>query len=177
MKHHSRLALIAATCALGGVAFAAVGSPPPSPDPADALRAQLAKERKAWKAERTALLAKHRDRVNAVVRTRLNRPSAEHALRLAATAYGLPYRGLRNVAYCESRLNPKVVNRTPIWNGEHATGLMQFIPSTWATTPYARFSILDGYANALAGAWLISRTGWRLHFDCQPSGIPRSRGG
>ena len=41
-------------------------------------------------------------------------------------------------------------------NPSGASGLFQFIPSTWATTPYARFSIWSPYANALAAGWMMS---------------------
>ena len=58
------------------------------------------------------------------------------------------------VAYCESRDNPLAVN--PISN---ASGLFQFLPSTWSGTPYAAASVFDPVANAQAAAWLYQRYG------------------
>jgi hypothetical protein len=37
--------------------------------------------------------------------------------------------------------------------------LFQFLPSTWAFTPYAKYSPFDPKYNALAAAWLYSRDG------------------
>lgn len=56
----------------------------------------------------------------------------------------------------ESRGDPKARNRTPIWNGEHAEGLWQFIPSTFASTPYGKagLSIWSPCASSLAAGWM-----------------------
>lgn len=71
------------------------------------------------------------------------------------------------VAECESPgLSPTLRNDTPIYNGEHATGLFQFIPSTWASTPFARFDIYNGWANAMAAAWMWS-VGRRGEWACR----------
>jgi len=82
------------------------------------------------------------------------RASSLEAIRLASIAYGESYSMLLRRAICESRLNPNARNRTPIYNGEHATGLFQFIPSTFASTPFAAESIWSPYANALAAGWM-----------------------
>lgn len=37
------------------------------------------------------------------------------------------------LVWCESRLDPRAYNSTPVWNGEHASGLFQFLPSTFAS--------------------------------------------
>jgi len=37
-----------------------------------------------------------------------------------------------------------------------AKGLFQFLPGTWATTPWAGYSIYDPVANANAAAWMWS---------------------
>jgi soluble lytic murein transglycosylase-like protein len=62
------------------------------------------------------------------------------------------------VAKCESSYNPNAVNRY-----SHASGLFQFIPSTWASTPQAKAgkSVFDPVANARAAAWLYKRAGPR----------------
>ena len=59
-----------------------------------------------------------------------------------------------NVAYCESRYHPNSVN-----SSSGASGLFQFLPSTWSGTPYASYSPFDPRINALAAAWLYSRYG------------------
>jgi multidrug efflux pump subunit AcrA (membrane-fusion protein) len=59
-----------------------------------------------------------------------------------------------NVAYCESRYHPNSVN-----SDSGASGLFQFMPSTWGGTPWANQSPFDPVANAQAAAWLYSRYG------------------
>lgn len=56
----------------------------------------------------------------------------------------------------ESRGNPKAWNKTSIWNGEHAAGLWQFIPSTFMSTPYGKagMSIWSPCASSLAAGWM-----------------------
>ena len=111
-------------------------------------------------------LAKRRaDRLEAVVR---HSPTVREALDIASIVYGVPRREIEAVAFCESRLDPRARNRTPIYNGEHATGLMQTIPSTFARSPYRHLSIYSAYSNALAGAyiWSLSRS-WR-EWACRP---------
>jgi hypothetical protein len=59
-----------------------------------------------------------------------------------------------NVAYCESRYHPNSVN-----SDSGASGLFQFMPSTWSGTPWAAQSPFDPVANAQAAAWLYSHYG------------------
>jgi hypothetical protein len=59
-----------------------------------------------------------------------------------------------NVAYCESRYHPNSVN-----TDSGATGLFQFMASTWSGTPWASKSRFDPVYNALAAAWLYSHYG------------------
>jgi cell division protein FtsL len=58
------------------------------------------------------------------------------------------------VAKCESNYNPYAVNRS-----SGASGLFQFLPSTWAGSPYHAQSVFDPTANAHAAAWLYQRSG------------------
>ena len=58
------------------------------------------------------------------------------------------------VAKCESNYNPYAVNRTT-----GASGLFQFLPSTWAATPQHASSPFDPTANSQAAAWLYLRSG------------------
>lgn len=66
-----------------------------------------------------------------------------------------------NVAYCESRYHPNSVN-----SSSGASGLFQFLPSTWAFTPYASSSPFDPRVNSLAAAWLYARDG-PSQWQCQ----------
>ena len=79
----------------------------------------------------------------------------------AADMYGQPRADMLRVAQCESNLNPYVVNPA-----SNASGLFQFLPSTWATTPYAGLDIFDPVANAEAAAWMWAN-GRRGEWVCQ----------
>lgn len=59
-----------------------------------------------------------------------------------------------NVAYCESRYHPNSVN-----SESGASGLFQFMPSTWGGSPWANQSPFDPVANAQAAAWLYNKYG------------------
>ena len=78
----------------------------------------------------------------------------------AAQRYGQSPTAMIAVARCESGLNPLAVNRS-----SGASGLFQFLPSTWRTTPYASSSIFDATANANAAAWMWS-VGRRREWVC-----------
>jgi LysM repeat protein len=78
----------------------------------------------------------------------------------AAQRYGQSPAAMIKVAECESGLNPLAVNRS-----SGASGLFQFLPSTWRTTPYASSSIFDATANANAAAWMWS-VGRRREWVC-----------
>ena len=75
-------------------------------------------------------------------------PPYEHAATLAAIAYGVDAGTLIRKGRCES------VGWTKFHNRSGASGPWQFLPSTWATTPFARFSPYDPIAAALAAAWM-----------------------
>jgi hypothetical protein len=57
---------------------------------------------------------------------------------------------LRRRAWCESHWNPTAYNAS-----SGSSGLFQFIPSTWRTTPYARQSIWSPKWSSLAAAWMV----------------------
>lgn len=78
----------------------------------------------------------------------------------AADRYGQSREDMLRVARCESNLNPKAVNPTGSY------GLFQFIRSTWATTPYANYDILDAWASANAAGWMWS-VGRRGEWVCK----------
>jgi soluble lytic murein transglycosylase-like protein len=67
------------------------------------------------------------------------------------------------VARCESNLDPSVVN-----SSSGASGLFQFMPSTFATTPNGQRGedIFDAYSSADATGWMWAN-GMRNHWECQ----------
>ena len=79
----------------------------------------------------------------------------------AAKHYGVNGDDMLRVAKCESNLDPYNVTAP-----HFATGLFQFLPSTWATTPYADRDIFDPEVNAYAAAWMWS-VGRRNEWACQ----------
>ena len=78
----------------------------------------------------------------------------------AADRYGQPRADMLRVARCESNLVPTAVNPAGSY------GLFQFIPSTWASTPYAAYDIFDPWASANAAGWMWS-VGRRAEWVCQ----------
>lgn len=79
----------------------------------------------------------------------------------AADKYGQPRSDMLRVAQCESVLDPNAVNPA-----SGVSGLFQFLPSTWATTPYADEDIFDPVANAEAAGWMWAN-GRRNEWHCQ----------
>lgn len=74
--------------------------------------------------------------------------SVAEAINLAAAVYDVSSATLWRKARCESGL--EVYARNP----SGASGLFQFLPSTWRSTPFGGFSIWSPYANALAAGWM-----------------------
>lgn len=103
------------------------------------LRHKLAVERRR--------LAEMKRRHRALVRTLLRRPTVVEAINLACATYG-SCGALWRRARCESGYSPSA------YNDSGASGLFQFLPSTFASTPYRSFSIWSAYANALAAGWM-----------------------
>jgi hypothetical protein len=103
-----------------------------------------------------AWLRHDRNHYRRIVRQRTTR-DATYAVRLAAAAYGLPYLKLRCIAQRESGLGAQ---RYPE-SSSGASGLMQFLGSTWRHTPFsaAGFSVWANIANALAAAQIIVHDG------------------
>ena len=79
----------------------------------------------------------------------------------AADSYGQPRDDMLRVARCESGLDPYAVG-----GGGAYHGLFQFVPSTFATTPYGQYDIYDPWANANAAAWMWSQGG-KSSWVCQ----------
>lgn len=68
----------------------------------------------------------------------------------AALTYGADESWMLRVSYCESTWNRYATN-----GSSGSTGLFQFLPSTWATTPYAGRSIWSVRWQSLAAAWMF----------------------
>lgn len=137
--------------AIAALALGMTATPALAPEPSlkanrDALAAQLTQERKAHKVDRRRL-----------VRALRARPQVDDAIRLAAFTYGVDADRMRRVAFCESRLDPGARN-----GSSGASGLMQFLPSTWQSNRYgaAGFSVWNPLASALGAAYHASRYGW-----------------
>ncbi len=79
----------------------------------------------------------------------------------AADRYGQPREDMLRVARCESNLNPRARNAS-----SGASGLFQFLPSTWQTTPYRDQDIFDPWASANAAGWMWAN-GRRNEWSCQ----------
>jgi len=79
----------------------------------------------------------------------------ETIIRDAAAAQGANADQLLRVAYCESRYNPGA------YNASGASGLFQFMPSTWAANSvragFAGASVFDPVASANVAAWMFVR--------------------
>jgi hypothetical protein len=83
-------------------------------------------------------------------RVTLQRPNVVEAINLACATYG-HCSTLWRKARCESGLASYARNPSG------ASGVFQFKPSTFASTPYGRLSIWSPYANALAAGWMHAR--------------------
>lgn len=79
----------------------------------------------------------------------------------AAMNYGQSPEDMVRVARCESGLDPYAVG-----GGGAYYGLFQFVPSTFASTPYGQYEITDAWANANAAAWMWSE-GQKSSWVCQ----------
>lgn len=77
-------------------------------------------------------------------------PTFEDFWTVAAIAYGVDRATLERKTRCES------VNMTDFHNPSGATGAMQFILSTWESTPYGHLDRMNHLANVMAGAWMHS---------------------
>lgn len=96
---------------------------------------------------RLAYLRRVRNRQ--LTRVLRSEPSVDEAINLAAITYSVSGAMLHRKAYCESRKYPRARNLS-----SSASGLFQFLSSTWRSTPYAGFSVWSPYANSLAAGWM-----------------------
>lgn len=125
-------------------------------DPAAELQAQLDAEHAARvKAEAelrrmTRLAYLRRQHLRRYRRVLLQHEQVTTSIRLASIVYGQSYSLLLRKALCETGGS--------LWPRSHnpsgASGLFQFLPSTWRSTPFGGFSIWSPWANALAAGWM-----------------------
>jgi hypothetical protein len=102
-----------------------------------------------WRAQHRLVTAL-RHRLRQQRRTLLSSPTVSEAINLAAATYGHSDELWRK-ARCETggSFDPRSRNLSSA-----ASGLFQFLGSTWRSTPYAGFSVFSPYANALAAGWM-----------------------
>jgi len=154
-------------CVIAAVAFVAVGAAQPDRKPAVSMfrghsagywNWQLRTERKAHRRTKRSIASLRRAFVH--------RPSSREALRLASVVYGVPYSELLAVSLCET--GGTLDERT--YNGSSAaSGLLQFLPSTFRRTPFGGEDIFSPYANALAAGWLWRSDGRSFReWVCKP---------
>jgi hypothetical protein len=92
---------------------------------------------------------KRADTIVRLKRTLAHSPTLTEAIALATTVYRASAADLWRRGRCESHF------RRYARNASGASGYWQFLPSTWASTPFARFSIWSVYAQAFAAAWMM----------------------
>lgn len=170
--------LVTTSCALalagGWAASSAIPQEASRPSLEDRLRAQLVIERRQARVALGQAETRRVRQVRGLKATLLSRPNVKTAIKLASVTHGVPYRTLYNVAWCESRLVVRARNPVSIWNGEHAVGLMGFVPSTWRNqTPQGRagMDVFDPYVHMMGAADLIRRDGLR-QWHCKADGRP-----
>lgn len=103
------------------------------------LRTQVKREHRRY-------VVAHR-RVRQLTRTLQHSTTTREAIDLACHVYG-SCDTLWRRAKCESG------GYRYARNPSGAAGLFQFLPSTWASTPFASMSIWSPYAQALAAGWM-----------------------
>lgn len=97
-----------------------------------------------------ARAVRNRRQINRMRHHYLELPSVVEAVNLACVVYG-NCATLWRKARCETggTFSARSFN-----SGSGASGLFQFLPSTWRGTPFGRFSVWSPYANALAAGWM-----------------------
>ena len=103
---------------------------------------------------RLVVVEAQRDGLRAALRRQrrilLRRPQVVEAINLSCAVYGY-CATLWRKARCETGGTFSAAS----YNGSSgASGLFQFLGSTWDSTPFGRFSVFDPTANALAAGWM-----------------------
>lgn len=144
--------------ATGAAALLGIGAvPPPSDEPASprimAARAPIivVSTYQGRTAHQWANRYHHATRrLQSLRRVLLHKPTVVEAINLACATYG-NCSTLWRKARCETggTFSSRSLN-----SSSGASGIFQFLPSTWRSTPYGRMSIWSPYANALAAGWM-----------------------
>lgn len=156
-----RLACIAAfaLAAAAATGLGAEAQPTPAPAPAVPEMVPVAKLRKAVHDRDQA-----RDEARALRRTLATSPDAEIALQLAGIVYGQDWRHMQRCwlseGYRTAERHSRRIVRTNA-KGSGASGPGQFMPGTWAGTPFGRLDIFNVTAQAFATGymWRAGRRG------------------
>lgn len=156
--NRAAIASVVPLLALGAsaaIAVAAVEDPPAEPPPPVTVTATATVTQERLAGGHTAgYWRRHNNHARADLR-RLRTVlrydgTVTEAIGLACTVYG--YCGdLWRKARCETGGTFSAASYN---TGSRASGLFQFLPSTWRSTPYRGFSVWSPYANALAAGWM-----------------------
>jgi hypothetical protein len=95
---------------------------------------------------------------------RIHQPLVIEAAQLAARALHVDAGQMIRVSACETGGTFSPYSRNA---SSGALGAWQFLPSTWAHTPFARWSPTNPFAAALATAEIVQHEGWR-QWSCKP---------
>jgi hypothetical protein len=149
--------LVAARTVSGDPAPTTADVPVPAPPPVVSVPAEAAHDlelaalRRRLRVEHRRYLAAHR-RVRQLTRTLAHHSSTREAIDLACAVYG-SCQTLWSLARCETggTFDAHAYNRSG------ASGLFQFMPGTFNSTPFSSLSIWSPYANALAAGWMLTQ--------------------
>ena len=154
MKLLTAIFIVAILTLLGGASVTATAETTPS---AKTYQGKTAE----WWANRAVQARKDANArgktIQRLKKTLAHNPTIQECVKLATIAYPeLTENRAWRIIGGESRGNPNARNKSPIWNGEHAAGLWQFIPSTYMSTPYGKagLSIWSPCASSLAAGWM-----------------------
>jgi soluble lytic murein transglycosylase-like protein len=114
----------------------------------------------AWQKHERARLTRELRRTRKHLR-RIHTPTIREAAFLAGRALGVDPWALLRVGACESHLDPYAANPSG------ALGWLQFMPKTWAHTPFAAFPRTNVFAEALAAAQIARVEGF-AQWTCRP---------
>lgn len=92
-----------------------------------------------------------------------NKKAVLPCIRRASITKKVSYPLLIRKARCETGGTFSPYSKNPF---SAATGLFQFMPSTWTTTPYAHHSIWSAKWNSLGAAWM-HKVGRGGEWECQ----------
>lgn len=94
----------------------------------------------------------HSSRAERYFAKRCSQRNAIACIHRAALHWEVSFSHMKGISWRESRWNPYAKNPSST-----ASGLFQFLTSTWANTPYGRYSIWSAKQNSLAAAWAMQR--------------------